>query len=262
MRGTVSTLWASTSGRLSKTSRSRSGSPLKSGIRFSTPVPGFSSWICSHRLGVQPGATVGQVVAGDAGDGRVAQLHLLHRLRHPARLVAVERLRLAGVDLAEVAASGALVAADEEGRLAVLPALEDVGAAGLLAHGVQSLGLHQALEVLVLRAHPRARLDPLRLALDRGLCVAHLEAEQLASLWCVSLSHAGHCTSERLLTSNRRNRLRRLLGHTSRRRNHSSEMTTATTSRTPRKVPDSRWVIIWVELHAAARRSSTMLASK
>src|SRR3954447_4624398 len=45
MRGTVSTLWASTSGRLSKTSASRSGLPLKSGIRFSTPVSGLSAWI-------------------------------------------------------------------------------------------------------------------------------------------------------------------------------------------------------------------------
>jgi hypothetical protein len=141
----------------------------------------LSSWICAHRLGVQPGAAVGQVVAGDAGDGGVAQLHLLHRLGDPARLVAVERLRLAGVDLAEVAAPGALVAADEEGRLAVLPALEDVGAAGLLADRVQALGLHQALQLGVLRAHLRPGLDPLRLALDRGLGVADLEAQQLAA---------------------------------------------------------------------------------
>ena len=106
------------------------------------------------RLGVQPGPAVGQVVAGDAGDGGVAQPHRPHRLRDPARLVTVQRLRLAGVDLAEVAAPRALVAADEEGRLAVLPALEDVRAAGRLAHRVQALGLHQALQVLVLRAHP------------------------------------------------------------------------------------------------------------
>jgi hypothetical protein len=45
IRGTVSTLCASTSGRAANTSSSSSGRPLKSGIRFSTPVPGFSSWI-------------------------------------------------------------------------------------------------------------------------------------------------------------------------------------------------------------------------
>ena len=44
---------------------------------------------------------------------------------------------------------------------------------------------------VVLRAHLRPGLDPLRLALDRGLGVAHLEAEQLASFWGGSLRHAG-----------------------------------------------------------------------
>ena len=169
IRGTVSTLWASTSGRLSKTSASRSGVPLKSGMRFSTPVPGVELVDRADRLGVQPGAAVGQVVAGDAGDRGVLQAHLLHALGDPARLVAVERLRLAGVDLAEVAATRALVAADEEGRLAVLPALEDVGAAGLLADRVQTLGLHQRVELGVRRTHPRPGLDPLGLPLDRGL---------------------------------------------------------------------------------------------
>ena len=107
---------------------------------------------------------------------------MLHALGDPARLVAVERLGLAGVDLAEVAAPGALVAADEERRLAVLPALEDVGAAGLLADRVQALGLHEVLQLAVLRAHLGPGLDPLGLALDRGLGVADLEAEQLAAL--------------------------------------------------------------------------------
>ena len=57
----------------------------------------------------------------------------------PERLAGVEVGRLAGVDLAEVAAPGALVAADQEGGLAVLPALEDVRAARLLADRVQVL---------------------------------------------------------------------------------------------------------------------------
>nr|WP_069113594.1 hypothetical protein [Jiangella alba] len=84
-------------------------------------------------LGVQPGAFVGEVVAGDAGDGGVAQPHGLDRLGDAAGLVAVEVVGLAGVDEAEVAAAGAVVAADEERGLAVFPALEDVGTAGLLA---------------------------------------------------------------------------------------------------------------------------------
>ena len=155
--------------------------PLKSGIRFSTPVSGLSSWMARTVSAYSQAPPSSQVVAGDAGDGGVAQLHLLDRLRDPARLVTVERLRLAGVDLAEVAAARALVAADEERRLAVLPALEDVGAARLLADRVQTLGLHQALERGVLRSHLRPGLDPGGLPLDRGLCVADLETEELTA---------------------------------------------------------------------------------
>jgi hypothetical protein len=46
MRGTVSTLCASTSGRASNTSPSSSSRLLKSGMSSSTPVPGLSAWIC------------------------------------------------------------------------------------------------------------------------------------------------------------------------------------------------------------------------
>src|SRR5699024_10401337 len=85
----------------------------------------------ADRLGVEPGGAVGLVVAGDTGDGGVAQAHLLDGLGDAARLVHVETRRAAGGDVAEVAAPGAHVTTDEEGRLAVLPTLEDVGAAGL-----------------------------------------------------------------------------------------------------------------------------------
>src|SRR5205085_2341366 len=51
--------------------------------------------------------------------------------------------------------------------------------ARLLADRVQILGLHQVLQRGVLRAHLGLGLDPLGLALDGGLGVAHLEAQQL-----------------------------------------------------------------------------------
>ncbi|CAI7642649.1 unnamed protein product [Penicillium discolor] len=106
----------------------------------------------AHRLGVEPGPGVGEVVAGHA----------------PAC---------------------ALGAADEEGRLPVLPALIDVRAAGLLAHRVQVLALDERVQGGVLRPHLGPGLDPLGLALDRGLGVADLEAEELAPLGCGG--HAG-----------------------------------------------------------------------
>src|SRR5206468_1366510 len=134
-----------------------------------------------------------KVVAGDPGHGRVPKAHRADRRGHPARLVAVQRLRPAGVDLAEVTPARALVAADEERGLPVLPALVDVGAAGLLADGVQALAPDQALELGVFRTHPRPRLDPRRLALDRRLRVAHLEPEQPAAVWL----YRGHASSLR-----------------------------------------------------------------
>ena len=97
----------------------------------------------ADRLRIEPGALVGKIITADAGDGRVAKAHRPHRLCDPDRLARVEAGRLAGVDLAEVAAPGAYLAADQEGGLAVLPTLEDVRAARLLADRVQALALDQ-----------------------------------------------------------------------------------------------------------------------
>src|SRR5271169_284177 len=104
------------------------------------------------RLRVEPSGAVGQVVTGDPGYRGVAQAHRRDRSGHPARLVGVQRRWLAGVDLAEVTAPGAPVAADQEGGLAVLPAFEDVRATGFLAHSVQALAADQFLERQVFRA--------------------------------------------------------------------------------------------------------------
>src|SRR5690606_8097874 len=137
-----------------------------------------------YGLGVEPGTAVGQVVTGDTRDRRVLEAHLAHRLRDPPGLVTVERGRLARVDLAEVAATRALGATGEERRLAVLPALVDVGAAGFLAHRVEPARAHEVLELGVLRAHRRAGLDPARLLLDRDGGVARLDPQHAAALGC------------------------------------------------------------------------------
>src|SRR5262249_20978136 len=135
------------------------------------------------RPAVRPGAPVRQVVPRPPGHRGVPQPHGGHRLGHPPRLVPIQLGRPAGVDLAEVAAPGALVAADQEGGLPILPALVDVRAAGLLADRVQPLAPDQRLQFGVLGAGAQPGPDPRRLALDRGLRVANLQPQQPASLW-------------------------------------------------------------------------------
>ena len=104
-RGTVSMLWASTSGAASVTLRSDSGLPRKSGISTSTPHPGQLTDL-ADRLGEQPRPAVLQVVAGDPGDDGELQPHPGHGVGHAAGLVGVVLLRLAGPDLAERAGPG------------------------------------------------------------------------------------------------------------------------------------------------------------
>src|SRR5665647_403886 len=136
----------------------------------------------ADRLGVQPCALVGQVVAADTGHGRVPQAHRLDALRDALRLLGVVGGGLGRLDLAEVAPAGAGVTADEERGLAVLPALEDVGTAGLLAYRVEAFAAHDRLEIGVVGAHDGARTDPGRLALNGGLGVLDLEPEEPAAV--------------------------------------------------------------------------------
>ena len=111
------------------------------------------------------GAVVGQVVAVDARDDRVAQAHLRDRARDARGLERVVPRRLAGLHVAEAAAARAGVAEDHERRGAALPALADVRAGGLLADGVQVLLLDHRRQVAVLRAARGGDLEPRRLAL-------------------------------------------------------------------------------------------------
>src|SRR5215212_11352064 len=133
-------------------------------------------------LGIEPGAFVWQIIAADTGHGCVPQVHLLNRFGHSQWLARVEVRWLAGIDLAEIAAPGTGVAADQKGSLAVLPTLEDVRAASFLADGVQILALHELLELSILGTHTRRGLDPGRLLFDRHARVADLQAQQLAAV--------------------------------------------------------------------------------
>ena len=127
----------------------------------------------SDRLGPDPRAAVGQIVARDPGHHDVAQSHPRDRVGDPRGLAFVDRVGLGGHHVAEPAATRALHPEQQEGRLAFLPALTDVRAHRLLAHGVQLGAAHQLLELAVDRSAGELHLQPRRLA-DAGLVDARL----------------------------------------------------------------------------------------
>ncbi len=117
------------------------------------------------RKGRRP--TIGEVIARNGRHHGVRKPHVGHRSRHPPRLGHVEIAGPTGVDQAEPTRPGTALAVDHERGRAVVPAVEDVGTAGLLAHGDQLLPTHQAPEASVLRAGVERHPHPLWLTPDR-----------------------------------------------------------------------------------------------
>ena len=97
------------------------------------------------------GAAVRQVVAIHRRDDYVPQPELGHRVGHPRGLARVQRRRHAGRDVAEGARPSTRLAHDHHGGVALRPALADVGAGRLLAHGREIEAAHQLSGLGVLR---------------------------------------------------------------------------------------------------------------
>ena len=94
------------------------------------------------------------------------------RLRDMHGFVRIERARQAGLDVAEGAGARAGVAHDHEGGVLLVPALADVGAAGLLADGVQAVLADDRVGRRVALGHRRLDADPVGLAqpAESGRC--------------------------------------------------------------------------------------------
>src|SRR5690606_22689346 len=105
-------------------------------------------------------AAVDEVVTGDRRDHRMLEPQDFHRGRDPFGLRPVQLRGPARLDGAETACARADVAQDHEGGGAVLPALEDVGALGLFADGMQGQAPHQVLEPPVVGAQGSPHLEP------------------------------------------------------------------------------------------------------
>ena len=120
------------------------------------------------RFGEDRRAAVGQVVAIHRRDHREREAHPRHGFGHPRRFRGVELVGPSMRDRAIGARPRAHVAEDHERGRAVVPALPDVGAAGVLAHGVQLQLLHDALQPDEVGRAGRAHLQPFRLGLARA----------------------------------------------------------------------------------------------
>ncbi len=113
-------------------------------------------------------AAVGKIVAVDRRDDDVIEPQLGHRLRHVLGLRRIERARQPGLDVAEGAGTRAGVAHDHHGGVAAGPALGDVGAARLLAHGDEAVLAQDCARLVELRRGRRhLHPDPVRLAQHR-----------------------------------------------------------------------------------------------
>ena len=130
-------------------------------------MPGTGVAQPPDRLGEDVRPAVGQVVTGDAGDDDVLEAERRDGLGDPSRLVVVEPGGPAGLDRAEAAGPGARVAEDHDRGGALVPALPDVRAVGLLADRVQVQAAQQALQVVVVVAGRDPRPDPVGVAAER-----------------------------------------------------------------------------------------------
>ncbi len=113
--------------------------------------------------GEMVGAAVGEIVAVDRGDDEMGEAELGGGLRDVFGLMGIERAGQPGLDVAERAGPRAGVPHDHEGGMLLVPAFADIGAAGLLAHGVQAVGAHDVAGVRVPLGHRRPDPDPVGL---------------------------------------------------------------------------------------------------
>jgi hypothetical protein len=115
-------------------------------------------------FGEMRGAAIHQVVAVDRGDHHVLQAELLHRQGDMLRLQRIKAERPAGLDVAEAAGPGAGIAHDHHGGVPLAPALADIRAGRLLAHGVQAVLAHDPAGLEIAFRGRRLDPDPRRLA--------------------------------------------------------------------------------------------------
>jgi hypothetical protein len=103
----------------------------------------------ADHLGEMPGAAIGKIVTIDRSHHDMYEPELRNRIGNALRLLAVERARQAGLDVAEGAGASTGVAHNHEGRVLLLPAPADVRATRLNAYGVKAVRAHDAARLCI-----------------------------------------------------------------------------------------------------------------
>ena len=115
----------------------------------------------ADRLSKMLRTAIVHVVPVDRRDDDVVQPQFLHRIRNAPRLEHVQRFgRLAGCDVAERAGTGADLAHDHHGRMALRPAFPDIGTTRLLADRHQFMLAHDLSCLPVTFANGRLDANP------------------------------------------------------------------------------------------------------
>ena len=136
------------------------------------------------------GTTISEIITINRGDHNMAQTKLGDSIGHLGGLLRIKRLRQTRAHIAEGASACASVAHDHEGRVLLLPAFANVGAAGLFADGVKAVGADDLVGCGVALRHRRANADPVRLA-QHG-CVRPVRLLGMARAASGVIEHDGH----------------------------------------------------------------------
>ena len=111
----------------------------KSGVSTSTVVAGVASSDGANGRGEMRGTAVGKIVAVDRRHHHMGQAKLGDGLAHPRGLARIERAWACRCAHCRRRKPGAGVAEDHHGRVPLAPALADIRAGRLLAHGVEAV---------------------------------------------------------------------------------------------------------------------------
>src|SRR5262245_26917219 len=113
-------------------------------------------------LGENVGSAILQIIAIDRGYDGVLETEFLKRGSYPSRLVEIVVGRKTGLDGAELAGACAHIAEDHESCRAGSPALSNVGASGILAHGIHAVLTNEVLQIEISLTPGQAHFEPSR----------------------------------------------------------------------------------------------------